>query len=257
MNSLETKQPSTLNGGKTIKCLSIIALVCIALNICITFFSQLDGTFFSISSIFSLLILIFYLILYLLLLLYIFKFHAKRKASVLVPTIFVALAIQALLWTFYYATYYATGISALLNIIAFVACIPAIKSALNGLYKKRPLVVALVACLLFGAKNLIYNLEYSLQLLVDSLPLGGNIEHSIHSLGFGPISAIFPLGSCLFYIALLVFCLKNTIPVIVRPKLDKNATPEQQLQALKAQRENDLITEEEYQVLRAEVISKL
>lgn len=256
MNSLETKQPSTLNGGKTIKCLSIIALVCIALNICITFFSQLDGTSpldGTFSSIFPhLLIVIFYsilyLILYLLLLLYIFKFHAKRKASVLVPTIFVALAIQSLLWTFYYAT----GISELLNIIAFVACIPAIKSALNGLYKKRPLVVALVAYLLFGAMNLIYSLEFPVYLL-----LSGHIEGLINPLGFGPTSTIFSLGSCLFYIALLVFCLKNTIPVIVRPKLDKNATPEQQLQALKAQRENDLITEEEYQSLRAEVISKL
>ena len=71
------------------------------------------------------------------------------------------------------------------------------------------------------------------------------------------------LGTIAFYIALLLFALKNRIPAIISAspeKEKKNAekmNPEQALRVLKDKLDFGMITEEEYQAQRAEIISKL
>jgi hypothetical protein len=71
------------------------------------------------------------------------------------------------------------------------------------------------------------------------------------------------IGTAALYIALLLFGLNNRIPALVslspekeRQKTEK-MTPEQSLRFLKDKLDLGMITEEEYQTQRAEIISKL
>ena len=70
-------------------------------------------------------------------------------------------------------------------------------------------------------------------------------------------------GTIALYIALLLFGLKNRIPAIVSTSPEKekkkaeNLTPEQALRMLKDKLNFGMITEEEYQAQRADIISKL
>ena len=69
------------------------------------------------------------------------------------------------------------------------------------------------------------------------------------------------IASILLYMALLLFGLKNKIPSFISRKTKKigieKTNPEQALKLLKNKFELDMITEEEYQAQRAEIISKL
>ena len=69
------------------------------------------------------------------------------------------------------------------------------------------------------------------------------------------------LGYIGFYISLLLFGVKNKIPALIMSssvkKADGKISPEQSLKLLKDKLELGMITEEEYQVQRAEIISKL
>ncbi|MBQ3201545.1 MAG: hypothetical protein IJB22_06455, partial [Clostridia bacterium] len=69
------------------------------------------------------------------------------------------------------------------------------------------------------------------------------------------------IGSVALYIALLLFCLNNKMSTVAikvkREKSTEKMTPEQLLKYLKEQLDLDMITEEEYQAQRAEIISKL
>ena len=68
------------------------------------------------------------------------------------------------------------------------------------------------------------------------------------------------IGTAALYIALLLFGLNNRIPALVylSPKKKKEKmTPEQSLRLLKDKLDFGMITEEEYQAQRAEIISKL
>ena len=75
-----------------------------------------------------------------------------------------------------------------------------------------------------------------------------------------PMSVI---GSSTLYIALLLFALKNKIPSVLAlsPEKEKaraeKMNPEQTLKLLKDKLDLDMITEEEYQAQRADIISKL
>lgn len=244
MNSLETKQPPALNGGKAIKCLSIIALVCTALtayfSIYYTFFFYQDSSL----DFFDLLKIALPLLAMSLFLLYILKFPSEPQK---LPMVFGVLTIESLL---------NIKINDILNLIIFVACILVATTMLKGFLKEIHIIILIAVCLFFTVWRLPFAIEYAYFTL-------SNLEYSVADrilIAFfnADIPSAAPIiGKSSFFAALLIFFVKNTIPVIVRTKLDKNATPEQQLQALKAQRESDLITEEEYQAQRAEIISKL
>ena len=67
------------------------------------------------------------------------------------------------------------------------------------------------------------------------------------------------ISAATFNVALLLFGLKNRIPSILSPypqKIEK-MNPEQMLRLLKDKFDLGIITEEEYQAQRAEIISKL
>ena len=124
-------------------------------------------------------------------------------------------------------------------------------SALKGFNKKVFLIIAMVVGLLVEALSIlnIFNaiewyLEEGLYLYLFTWHIG-------------------VLGTIAFYIALLLFALKNRIPAIISAspeKEKKNAekmNPEQALRVLKDKLDFGMITEEEYQAQRAEIISKL
>ena len=75
-----------------------------------------------------------------------------------------------------------------------------------------------------------------------------------------PLSII---GSTLLYISLLLFGVKNKIPSVIALSPEKGRAraekmnPEQALKLLKDKLELGMITEEEYQAQRANIISKL
>ena len=67
------------------------------------------------------------------------------------------------------------------------------------------------------------------------------------------------LGQISFYLSLFLFAINNRIPTIMiaSPEREKKMSPEQSLQLLKDKLDFGMITEEEYQAQRAEIISKL
>jgi hypothetical protein len=71
------------------------------------------------------------------------------------------------------------------------------------------------------------------------------------------------IGAITLYTALLLFGLKNRVPTIIKVSPEKEKkhaerlSPEQSLRLLQEKLDLDMITEEEYQAQRAEIISKL
>lgn len=188
-----------------------------------------------------------------LLVIYILKFHNELKATVLVPVIFGLIAfaplyslIEILISGF--GIYYRDFIFTVTFTVAFVL---ATIDALKGFSKKAFLISAIVVGLLLAFWTIIelflsieLYLEEGLYLYLFTLP--ANI-----------------LGTIALYISLLLFGLKNRIPVILsvysgtEKKNAKKMPPEQALRLLKEKLDFGMITEEEYRVQRAEIIDQL
>ena len=87
------------------------------------------------------------------------------------------------------------------------------------------------------------------------------IENSMYLYAFTSHLSI--IGSTLLYISLLLFGVKNKIPsiIVLSPEKERaraeKMNPEQALKLLKDKLDFGMITEEEYQAQRAEIISKL
>lgn len=250
-NTIATKNQS-LKCGFAIKALSIISLIfsvfaCSEAFFCYSFIDDrwvisAGNPFYSPGMIVLRLLLILAPII--LLMLYIFKFHGKLKATVLVPIIFGFNTIRFLFVYGYYGRYL------LLELVILVCVMLAVISALKGFSKKVFLIISMVICLLGD----------TLSLISAFVNMNHYIEESMYLYIFmGPLSVI---GEIMFHTALLIFGLKNRIPAIISPrkKVKTKAgkmNPEQALKLLKKELEQGLITEEEYQAKRAEIISKL
>lgn len=156
---------------------------------------------------------------------YIKKFHKEFKC----PIVFsIVLGIMAL---------FSFGN----NILFLVASIFAIRSAVYGVENKTPIAIAM----LIGMISCIINLC----IFIFRLPI-------VYALGHIFMAA----GTISLYFAILLFCAKNKIPVLISRKSNKNMdanSPEQTLRSLNYKLEQGMITEEEYQTQRAEIISKL
>lgn len=267
MDNLVIKKNKSLKCGSAIKILSIIALVCTVLS-CISYFfyytsEGIDGEWvmtFRFPDFVSLISLLLAIAPAALFVLYIFKFYNKLKATILVPIIFGLFALEFLesslkFLIIAYEDFHAITVIFFryygISLLVFVACILALINALKGFNKKGFIIIAMSVCLLYEAESLIrffssmYNyIEFSRYLYLFIWPM------SI-------------VGQSSLYIALLLFGLKNKIPSVISllPEREKaraeKMNPEQALKLLKDKLDLDMITEEEYQAQRTEIISKL
>ena len=189
-------------------------------------------------------------------LIYILKFHQKLTASILVPIVFGLIAIESIFILIIDSILYgfdftSLAFSSLVFIIPFVL---ATICALNGLTKKTLIIVAFSVVFLpcsIEMFELLRNIPYYFE---------GNFNFYYNN----PIVNLCEtLGPIAFYVSLFLFAMKNRIPsiLVLSPKQEKKReatlSPEQALILLKDKRDFGIITEEEYQAQRAEIISKL
>ena len=292
MNDLVKKNQS-LKCGFVIKILSIIALICTLLSsisyffyysideingekvYSLTFFSSRLLRFFDGVEHISLLLSIALVVLFIF---YLYRFHNKLKATVLVPIIFCILAFETLFnlvnaylpslrllqqaayrdYAYLFYGYFSkikisrehTIILLILQLLIIVSCILALISALKGLNKKIYVIITMSLCLLFKTVLFVAGCSTSLSRY--------NIENSLYLDFFNISSGI--IGSISFYVALLLFAVNNRISSIIistKRKSVESLNHEQALRILKDKLDFGMITEEEYQAQRSEIISKL
>jgi uncharacterized membrane protein len=241
-----------INQKKPIVFLSITALVLIVIGYSTYFFSNfnyvLRHTLFFISIAITLAPIIIFTI-------YILFLHKNHKTTICVAISFVLIAF-AQIFFYIIKIYQYRLIGSIVSILIIVTFILSAISALRGLSKKFFIIIAslfgLLQCVLF-ISFIIYATFFSI-----------SCDYQ------GPIIPLYSItvvcgvvGLKLFYIALLLFGLKNRIPAISTvffKKEKKNAkkiSPEQSLILLKDKLDLGKITEEEYKNQRADIISKL
>lgn len=255
--------------NRKIKCnspitiLGFISLICTVLS-CITYFLYYDYNYvkggnsyyelaFDFPSIISILFLLLDLAPCVLLLLYITKFHGQYKGTVLYPIVCGLIAGYPLLSTIRnvirgYGFYWQNILISLAIIVPFTLLTI---NATKGLNKKVYTIVATSIGLVLSLLSVIS--------IINAMVL--YIEEEMYLYLFTKPMGI--IGTAALYIALLLFGLNNRIPALVslspekeRQKTEK-MTPEQSLRFLKDKLDLGMITEEEYQAQRAEIISKL
>lgn len=254
------KESKSLKCGSAIKVLSTISLICTTLS-CISYFYYYDfdyingewvdmGTVFCFPSVFSLISLLLRISPIILLILYVFKFHSNLKATVLIPIIFGILGLNTIFYYLIdqgYRRYLVIEILIyfVFDLIIFFCLILSIISTLNGINKKAPIIISMSGCLLYA--------------ILSSIDIFANIEHFTYLDIF--TSTFTFIGKISLYTALLLFSFKNKIPSILSLQKEKarfkKMEPEQSLKLLKDKLELGTISEEEYQLQRAEIISKL
>lgn len=200
-----------------------------------------------------------------LLLLYVFR-HNNSKSPKLVFLAFLAIAVSnifsvvsSLISCLTYLRYsFASELIKTvlkpvpLNTVYSVTYILAAISARNGLNKKIFVIIPTVLSLIFSV--------ISLFSLTDSINFYLETEQYLYAV-------IYPAGSIAsitLNIALLIFGLENTIPPIAKAAKKQGVsdgsavpTPEQELLVLNNKLNQGLVTEEEYQLQRTEIINKL
>jgi uncharacterized membrane protein len=186
---------------------------------------------------------------FILFVIYIFRFHNELKATVLIPIIFGLFSLEILISFLFGGGRHV--IFLIIDLLIFGACVLTLISALKGFNKKLFIIISMSLCLLYNALSII-----SVFSIMDYY-----IEESMYLYVFtSPLSII---GSTLLYISLLLFGVKNKIPSIIALSPEKERAraekmnPEQALKLLKDKLDLGMITEEEYQAQRAEIISKL
>lgn len=249
---------------KNIIMASLFALIFTALS-CITYFMGYIGDYnngewvyefgFRFPSFFGLIFFLLTIVPPVLLVVYLTKFHKNLKATSIVPVIFGLIALynlftilERLLYGFYFS-----GIFDLLyfifEIALMVSFIVVLLDALKGMTNKKLITIVMligivseIPHILMFFSNLVRYISNQRYLYLFTVPM------SI-------------LGYIGFYISLLLFGVKNKIPALVISssvkKADSKISPEQSLKLLKDKLELGMITEEEYQTQRAEIISKL
>lgn len=267
-NIITTKKNKSLKCGSAIKVLSIISLICSILS-CISYFfyyvsdEKINGEwvhklvvrplyYWRLDNILSVILTLAPVVL---LVLYIFMFHSKLKATILVPIIFGIFGLNTIfnfLFDYgYYEYFLPYGTYRILDLAILVCSVLAVISALKGFNKKAFIIIAMSVCLLYETLSL--------------LELSGIMEYYIRDSMYlyAFTTPLYSVGKILLYTSLLLFGLKNKIPSIISLSPEKERAraekmnPEQALKLLKDKLDLDMITEEEYQAQRAEIISKL
>lgn len=183
--------------------------------------------------------------------LYIFRFYSKGKATIIVPIVFGLLAVESIVPCFFYDSDVIIAQLLLACLLLVMPYTLALISALKGFYKKRYVIIAMSICLLLKVIELMnffssshYYIEKSMWMYLFVIPMH-----------------IF--GTCAFCFAMLLFALKNRIPYLLALSPEKEKAkigkmrPEQALELLNYKLEANMITQEDYQAQRADIISKL
>lgn len=232
--------------------LSWVALGLAILTSCQYFMtSYFGGIIFSFPPIIYLISLLLNIAPYILLVLYLKKFQNELKATIIVPIIFGLLGLHKIL-SVIDLIFFGGGILTFIFDIAFIiSCVLSTISALKGLTKKLFVLISMGIGVIGGLISLISAFSFAREWVMFGLYIPLIVAFA------GRISAI------LLYIALGFFCIKYKIPAIlaVSPEKEKktseNMSPEQALKVLKDKLKLGMITEEEYQTQRTEIISKL
>lgn len=268
MNQKLTPKQTNFKFKMPVIILSVVSLILVTFS-CITYFVNYDYNYndgesyyelmVSFPSFFDLLDFVIYLAPFVLFAIYILKFHKNYKATICVPITFGLIAFYPIynaIYPIYYTIVYDlrdlyTFRDLIFDIPIIITFTLLTISALKGMSKKVFVIIASICGLLVEAHSIInlFNLieryiNKELYLYLFTRPIG-------------------IVGSILFYVSILLFGLKNRIPSIIATspeKEKKNAetmSPEQSLRLLKDKLELGMITQEEYQAQRAEIISKL
>lgn len=248
------KKYNSLICGFAIKFLSIIALVCTVLG-CTSYFFYYDHVkvldkwwinkpIFQFPHLGTLIYLLMSLAPCVLWVIYLFKFHNEFKAPILVPIIFGIVPLKILLG------HILMDVGSF-DIVLSLSCIFAIISALKGLNNKFFVIIPMSLLLLSNIARMIMEIPTWEYYISESMTLYVFASPQIF------------IGSTLFYISMLLFGVKNKIPTVVAssPKKEKvraeKINPEKELRLLNEMLERGVITEEEYQALRTDIISKI
>lgn len=186
---------------------------------------------------------------------YLLKFYNKYKGDVIVPIIFGLIALTPLYHSATRAIYH-TGIALILDLLIIIAFILATISASKGFSQKKFLILALTIGLIIES---IFFIQTTLTIFVRNAIYQLFIDQFFLTYILWNICS--SLAKVCLYIALLLFGLNNKFPTTIkfntRKKENETTDPEQALKILKNEFELNMITEEEYKIKRAEIISKL
>ncbi len=232
---------------KTTIIVSLFTLIFTALS-CFTYFMRYGWDYnieIRFPSFFGLIFFLLKIVPPVLLVVYLTKFHKNLKATGIVPAIFGLVALYnlfAILERFLYG-FYVSGIFDLLyfifKIVLTVSFIVVLSNALKGMLNKKLITVAM----LIGIVSEIPHI------LIFFSNLGWYISDRAYLYLFTvPMSILGYIG---LYTSLLLFGVTTTL------KTDGKNSPEQSLKILKEKFELGMITEEEYQTQRAEIIRNL
>lgn len=229
--------------------LSLVSLVFAILYIIVYFISKYKYFAYS-ELLFDAISFVVMLVPIVLLILYVFKFFKDGKATIIVPIIFGCLALTYLLSIIRILSNnsYFDWFTLILNLIYIATFVLAILSALKGLNNKVFIIIPTAFSLLTNAVDLI-----------------GIIINVIYKTSFDLIFIYLAslIVNSTLNVALLIFGLKNRIPNIlnVSPeeemKIIEKMKPKQALELLKDNLDMGIITEEEYQEQRSNIISNL
>lgn len=272
MDNTALNKKSVFKCSGAIKVMSLIALICVSLGSLSYFFYYQYSGFrysyhlqFSFPGFLSLITMLLEISPVVLFFIYVFKFYEKLKATPLVPIIFGILSVLALIKCWYsirsgylileyviddIPTALYRIVTALFNLSKSAAFVLAFISALKGLKKKVFIIIGISLCLV--SETLII-----INLIINETFYYCFFHEEWLYLFTTPMSII---GWTIFYVFLLLFAVKNKIPSVIssgKKAEPVTGNPEQELKLLKTKLELEMITREEYEVLRSEIISKL
>lgn len=269
-----------IKGGLIIKILSIVALLFTSLGYSEIFFHYVKKTYvrdgynpydkyyevyefaYKLPDLKDAILVIVFLIPYILLILYIFKFYKKRNATLMILVVFILISIKLLLCGIAGNSFLTEfvwdkkglpkGVTTareyeeffvMLKHIAFISFLPGLICAFIGFKKKFLLVISMFICF---AGNIVSLNDYSIYL-----------KRHLDIYAYTNLSRI--IGETLFIIVLFLFCTRNEIPSVgsIFNKNNEYKSSANELILLKEKLEQNIITEEEYQKQRKEIISKL
>ncbi len=191
-----------------------------------------------------------------LLLVYIWKFHGQYKAAVLYPIACGLIAVISFLSivSIVYDLFSGSGfeiITLIIHTAIMISFVLLTIDATKGLNKKIYTIIATSIALGASLLSLVSALKYCTYYM----------ELGWYLYTFTTFASI--IGAMALYASLLLFGLHNRIPALISGARDqekeqtKKMTPAQALRFLKNQFDLGLLTEEEYQTQRAEIIRKL
>lgn len=263
MEQFFSSEESGIKKASPVTLLSLSSLVLAIIN-CIVYFVYYTFMFnggeayyklvFKFPSVLNLLDLVVFLSPFVLFAVYLFSLYKNFNAKICVPIAFGLVALYPVLRIIVNSSLgygFRFRFGNLLELLVAVAFILLTISTLKGFSKKAFVIVA-VACGILRELFYVYNFINSIHFY---MAYKWYLFLIVYPLGY--------IGSILFYIAILIFGLKSKMPSIItvsperEKKNAKKMSPEQSLRMLNDKLALGMITEEEYQAQRAEIIDEL